>query len=140
MDAADWERAAALYLPIMGTVIARLLQGRRPRQFAACLLGPLWTLPSLLAVQRLNESARWWMFPGATTIRIYQMPLELFLGWIVLWGMLPQLALPKLGVLTSTAIMVILDCLLMPVCTATIQLNPNWLVGELVAVALVLLP
>ncbi len=140
MDFADWERAAALYLPITAAAIARLLNGRRPRQFAACLLGTLWTLPSLLAIQKMNLYASWWNFPGASTIRVYDMPLELFLGWIILWGLLPQLAFPTLGILTSSAIMVAVDCLFMPRCTAIIQLNPHWLIGELAAALLVLLP
>ena len=140
MNFADWERAAALYLPLMAAVVARLVHGKRPRQFAGCLLSLLWTLPSLLAIQKINVSAGWWNFPGAATIRVYDMPLELFLGWIILWGLLPQLALPRLGILASSAIMVLLDCLLMPLCAATIQLNRHWLIGELVAVFIVLLP
>ena len=54
MDHADWERAAAVYVPLTAAIIARLFYGRRPRQFAACLLSVLWTLPSLLVLQRLN--------------------------------------------------------------------------------------
>ena len=44
MDHADWERAAAVYVPLAAAIIARLLYGRQPRQFAACLLSVLWTL------------------------------------------------------------------------------------------------
>lgn len=36
MDHADWERAAAVYVPLAAAIIARLLYGRQPRQFAAC--------------------------------------------------------------------------------------------------------
>ena len=79
MDHADWERAAAVYLPLTAAIIARLLNGRQPRQFAACLLSFLWTVPSLLIVQRFNEYAGWWDFAAGSAVVFRGMPLELFL-------------------------------------------------------------
>ena len=140
MDHADWERAAAVYLPLTAAIIARLLNGRQPRQFAACLLSVLWTVPSLLVVQRFNEYAGWWDFPAGSAVVFRGMPLELFLGWALLWGLIPQLALPRLGIAWSAAIMVAVDCISMPMCSPAIRLKPRWLTGEAVAVAVVLIP
>jgi hypothetical protein len=111
MDHADWERAAAVYVPLAAAIIARLLYGRQPRQFAACLLSVLWTLPSLLLLQRLNEYAGWWSFAAGSEVAFRGMPLELFLGWIILWGVVPQLALSRLRIIWCAVVMVALDCL-----------------------------
>jgi protein-S-isoprenylcysteine O-methyltransferase Ste14 len=139
VDRGDWERAAAIYLPLAAAVLGAWLRQRRSRQFAACLLSMLWTLPTLLMLQRINASAKWWIFPpSAASFR--DMPLELFLGWSLLWGLLPELLFPDLPLAASVAVMVAIDCLLMPLCTASVQLGPHWLVGEIIGVGLVLLP
>jgi protein-S-isoprenylcysteine O-methyltransferase Ste14 len=140
MDHADWERAAAVYVPLAAAIIARLLCGRQPRQFAACLLSILWTLPSLLLLQRLNEYAGWWSFAAGSEVAFRGMPLELFLGWIILWGVVPQLALSRLRIIWSAVVVVAFDCIVMPVCSSAIYLKTHWLVGEATAVGVVLIP
>jgi protein-S-isoprenylcysteine O-methyltransferase Ste14 len=135
----DWERVAAIYMPLAIALLARLLRGKRPRQFAACLLSMLWVLPALLALQRLNAVEHWWSFSGsAATLR--GMPLELLLGWSFLWGLVPQLAFPDLGMVASASAMVAIDCFLMPLFTASVHLGSWWLLGEAVAVGMVLVP
>jgi protein-S-isoprenylcysteine O-methyltransferase Ste14 len=139
VDRGDWERAAAIYLPLTAAILAGWLRGRRPRQFAACLLSMLWTLPTLLMLQKMNGWAKWWTFPpSAASFR--DMPLELFLGWSILWGLVPELVFPGLPLVASVAVMVAIDCLLMPLCNASVQLGPHWFVGEVIGVGLVLLP
>jgi protein-S-isoprenylcysteine O-methyltransferase Ste14 len=140
MDHADWERAAAVYVPLATAIIARLLHGRQPRQFAACLVSVLWTLPSLLLLQRLNEYAGWWSFAAGSEVEFRGMPLELFIGWIILWGVVPQLALSRLRIIWCAVVMVALDCIVMPVCSSAIYLKAHWLVGEAAAIGVVLIP
>jgi protein-S-isoprenylcysteine O-methyltransferase Ste14 len=140
MDPADWQRAAALYFPLVAALIAGLLNGARPRQFAACLLSVLWVAPALLLVQLLNQREHWWSFAPGSAAEFRGMPLELFLGWMVLWGVLPQVALRRFGIVATSAIMLAADCLFMPLATAAIRLKPQWLIGEAVAITTVLLP
>jgi protein-S-isoprenylcysteine O-methyltransferase Ste14 len=140
MEHADWERAAAVYVPLAAAIIARLLYGRQPRQFAACLLSVLWTLPSLLLLQRLNEYAGWWSFATGSEVAFRGMPLELFLGWMILWGVVPQLALSRPRIIWCAVVMVALDCIVMPVCSSAIYLKARWLVGEAAGSGMVLIP
>jgi len=140
MTLGDWERAAAMYLPLVAALAARLLNGRQPRQFASCLLSILWTVPSLLGLQIMNEHAHWWSFPEGSAASFRGMPLELFLGWVILWGLVPQLAFLRLGIGWSAVIMVAVDCVLMPACRAVVHLHTLWPVGEAAGVVLVLLP
>jgi len=139
VDRGDWERVAAIYMPLAIALLARLLRGKRPRQFAACLLSMLWFLPALLALQRLNQVEHWWSF-SESAANLRGIPLELLLGWSFLWGLVPQLIFPDLSIGVSAAVMVAIDCLLMPLCTASIHLGSWWFLGEVVAIGLVLVP
>jgi protein-S-isoprenylcysteine O-methyltransferase Ste14 len=136
---AEWTRAAALYLPVMAALLAGMLRRRRPRQFAGCLLIVLWAMTSLLVLQRLNGWVGWWTFPEAGG-GLGGMPFDLYVGWVVLWGLVPQLVWPRLGLGWCLGLMAAADLLGMPLCWAVVRLGPRWLVGEGAAVVLVLAP
>ncbi|HEY4382199.1 MAG TPA: hypothetical protein VGN01_17755 [Acidobacteriaceae bacterium] len=67
-------------------------------------------------------------------------PLELYLGWAVLWGLVPQLVFRRVGLAWVVVAMAGVDLVTMPWCAALVTLGPRWLWGEAAAVALVLLP
>jgi protein-S-isoprenylcysteine O-methyltransferase Ste14 len=134
-----WIRAGALYFPLVLTLAAGALRGRPPRLFAACLLSALWTAPALLALQQLNIRAGWWTFSGDGAM-FCGMPVELYLGWIVLWGILPQLAFRRLHIALAAGSMIGLDLLAMPLSRPVVALAPSWLLGEAAAGLIVLLP
>lgn len=136
---ADLAGAAQVYLPLTAATIARVAGGPRPRQFAACLLSLLWTVPTLLILQIVNAWAGWWSYP-IVGIGIHGMPLESLVGWAVLWGLVPQLVFPRLGIGWVAAIMIDADLVAMPLCGGVVQLGRHWLVGEAVAVVVVLAP
>ena len=98
-----------------------------------------WTLPALLVLQKVNEIVGWWSFTQANAW-LSGMPLELYLGWAIAWGILPQIALRKLPIVFGTACMVAVDLIMMPLCTPVVVLGPRWLLGEAVAAVLVLAP
>jgi protein-S-isoprenylcysteine O-methyltransferase Ste14 len=131
---ADWTLVAAIYLPVTFSILGGILHGRLPRMFAACLLSVLWVIPTLWALQRVNERAGWWSFgPGG-------MPLELYLGWVVLWGILPPMVFPRLPLFWCAILMIATDLVGMPLCSAAVTLGPHWLAGEAAAAAVVLMP
>jgi protein-S-isoprenylcysteine O-methyltransferase Ste14 len=132
-------RAGALYIPIVLALIAHLLFGRRPRQFAACLLSTLWVAPTLVVLQQMNHVAGWWTYSDSIAT-FCGMPLELYLGWIVLWGVLPQLALSRLPIALCAGLMIMVDLIAMPLCKPVLLLGPRWLMGEALAALMVLAP
>lgn len=139
MTRSEMIRAAALYFPLVLTCIAGLLDGRKPRMFAACLLSLLWTAPALLLLQMLNATAGWWTFTDGSAW-FSGMPLELYIGWWMAWGLLPQIALRRLPLALSAACMVAMDLIAMPLAAPVVVLGPRWLIGEAVAAVLVLAP
>lgn len=144
-------RAGALYGPVLLGLACGIYRRYRPvaRLFPAVLLSGLWTLPALLLLQHLNLHAHWWSYVPGSAATLLGMPLELYLGWAVLWGVLPALALlpcleralPRKAVVPAAALLLLaVDLLVMPVCRAAVLLGPRWLWGEAVALLLVLLP
>jgi protein-S-isoprenylcysteine O-methyltransferase Ste14 len=139
MTRSEWVRASALYFPLALALLAGMLRRRERRLFAACLLSVLWAVCSLLVLQRLNARAIWWTFAGdGPTFR--EMPLELYLGWVILWGILPQIAFRRLPLAWIATLMVAADIVFMPLCTPVVLLARTWLFGEAAAAVLVLLP
>ncbi len=133
------ELIGAVYLPILLAAAGWAAHRRRPIPFAPILLSLLWTLTALLALQLLNRAAGWWSFPAAE-LPIGGMPVALWLGWTLLWGLVPSLCFPRLPLPLAALILIAVDLLGMPLCGAVVHLGPRWLAGEAVAVTIVLLP
>lgn len=141
-------RVFALYLPVALCLLAYGLRRTRIRTFASPLLSLLWTLPALLLLQRLNLHFGWWSFDRHTAC-LLDMPVALYLGWAVFWGLLPQLAWPRLDVLAIAIVAFSFDLLVMLFLSPALVLHqqpaaggtvPVWLVGEAMAILLVLVP
>lgn len=140
MQRIDLDRIAAIYLPLAAAVMAGLLRRRQKRMFVACLLGTLWTLPALLVVERINRMAHWWSFHpvGPALVGI---PLELYCGWVILWGSVPILLIRKLNLPEVLVLFGALDLWLMSYLEPLLHLQgPQWLWGEAAALAIVLAP
>ena len=141
MSRNTWIYIAAIYLPIIAALLARLVHGRRPRQFAACLLSTIWVAAALPLLAHVNLRAGWWSFAAMARGPAFgNMPLALYLGWIVLWGALPILMFPRMRLRWVLLIMACVDLYGMPALKPIVMLNSKWLLGEAVAVAIVLLP
>ena len=135
---AAW-RAASLYLPI--AVTALLWWHRRPAssERAGLVLAALWNVVALAALQAAARAAGWWRF-GAHGGLLLGMPVDLYLGWVLLWGAIPLLAAPRLPWVATAALCFGLDLLAMPQLAPLVQLGPHWLTGEVIGCALCLLP
>jgi len=133
-----WNWIVAVYFPICFTAIIGFLRPKQPRMLASCLLGSLWVAVSLPALELINAHAHWWEYaPGEITF--CAMPVELYLGWIAWWGILPQIVLDGLSIPWSAALLVGFDTVFMPRMPA-LTMPRTWMIGEGAAVAIVLLP
>ena len=146
MKRTNWASLAVLYFPLAAAVFAAMVQQRAhkrtKRTFPAVLLSILWALASLVVVQRINFVAHWWSFQS-TGPSLLEMPLELYLGWIILWGAVPILAFPVLDLPEVILIFGLLDLWLMGLLSPMLYLRlawPQWLIGEAAALTLVLTP
>jgi len=132
-------RFLGLYVPVIAAFLLAFLRPKRERILPAALMGFVWTLPSLLAVQLLNLHFGWWSF-GAQGGLFRGMPVDLYLGWAVLWGVLPILTFHETGITWVAAVFLGVDLILMPACSPVVVLSRRWLIGELAALTLVQAP
>ena len=132
-------RSVCLLWPAL--LVSVLVLWRKPdsRQSGAALVTTLWVLT---AAPLLGPGAEWlgfWQFkPGGATL--LGVPVELVLGWALLWGATPVLAFPKTPPPALVLCAGAFDLAVMPLCKPVLQLGQNWYLGELSALAFVLLP
>ena len=139
MDRTIAIRCLSLYLPVVVAFALAYLRPGGRRLLGACLVAMAWVLTSLLAVQLCNLRAGWWTFHAQGGL-FRGMPVDLFLGWAVLWGAIPILAFRRVRVAWVVAIFFAIDLVLMPSCSPVVELRSRWLIGEAVALAFVLIP
>ena len=132
-------RTMGLYFPVLAAFLVAFLRPNRNRAFPAALVGFVWTLPSLLALQLLNLHMGWWTFHAMGGL-FRGIPVDLYFGWAVLWGILPILSFEETGIALVCAAFFALDLILMPACSPVVVLSHRWLIGELVALGFVLVP
>jgi protein-S-isoprenylcysteine O-methyltransferase Ste14 len=139
MDRSLIIRALGLYLPLVLATALTWHKVRTHRQIATLLAGLCWSSCSLLLLQILNQQFLWWRFHAVGGL-LGGMPVDLYLGWVLLWGCLPSLILPRAPIWTVACLFLALDLALMPACRPVVELSRTWLVGEAVALVLVLVP
>lgn len=132
-------RALAFYLPVL--VVGATVALTRPdrRRGGAALLAGLWNVTALLAVNVVAVRAGWWHFNTAGG-ELAGVPVDLLIGWALLWGALPALLPLEVPAPAVVAGLAWADLLLMPLGAPVVVLADGWLAGEAVAVAAALVP
>jgi len=132
-------RATALYFPVVTTMVLWFTQRPHKSARAGILLACVWNLVSLFPVHMLAGHTGWWSFHAQGGL-LCGLPVDLYLGWVVLWGALPLLAFPSLPLPQVALIFFALDAICMPRMKPMVFLGPRWWVGDIIAVALCLVP
>src|SRR3954452_4123528 len=133
-------RAACLYVPV--AAVALSWWWRRPvrRVVGAAILGTAWALPTLLVLDKVAPVVGWWHFAARGGV-VAGMPADLWIGWALLWGALPVMFDgSRRRVLAAVVGFAALDVVAMPRLRPTVVLGSVWVVGEAVAIAVVLVP
>lgn len=132
-------RGVGLFAPLLLLAALCAWRAPRPRETASMVVAGAWALLTLVPLNLYAVRAGWWAFDaeGATWLGL---PVDLLLGWAVLWGSLPALMLRFLPVPLLTGLLVWVDVIVMPLAAPVVVLGPLWLLGELVGSALCLIP
>jgi hypothetical protein len=132
-------RAAAIYLPIV--LLALVCLSKRPdrRAVIGAFMSMAWNVPTLLALHLLADRAGWWHFDAEGGM-LLRFPVDLWLGWALLWGPLPALVFPSTRLAIVVAAGLAVDLVLMPAGFPVVRLGDDWLIGEVVALAVCLIP
>lgn len=135
------ETAVLRWLCLMVPIGLAVVLWRRPsrRLAGTALLSFLAAFVGIGVANQLALAAGWWRFEVPHGLFL-DVPLDLWLGWAILWGPVPLLVRHRLPVWVVVLVCGWLDVLLMPRLDGLVHLNHNWLYGELVALALAVLP
>ena len=132
-------RAVGFYGPVVLAIAASALLGPDRRRAGAALLAGLWNVTALLAVNAIALRAGWWTF-GTTGGELAGIPVDLVLGWALLWGVLPALLPVRVPAVAVVAGLLWADLVLMPRGRPVIVLADDWLAGEALAMVAALVP
>lgn len=133
-------RAVGLFVPLLATVAVAVVRPPGHRTLGAAVLATAWQLVWLPLLNLLAVHAGWWTFhaDGGT---VAGLPVDLLIGWALLWGALPVLAGgDRLPLPVLLAALAWLDLAAMPFADPVVRLGGDWLIGEVVAIAVALVP
>jgi protein-S-isoprenylcysteine O-methyltransferase Ste14 len=131
-------RYLCLLVPIVALLAAALADRTRSGRagaglaFAAAVVG-------IAALHEIAAATGWYTF--APVDGAYRgMPVDLWLGWAVLWGPVPVLLRRFLPLPVALGLLLWLDVVAMPALDPLLVLGPRWLHGEVLGLLLVALP
>lgn len=132
-------RGVAFFVPLLVTLaLAANRRARGDAQLAAVIVATAWNVVVLFALNQLAIRLHWWTF-DADGAMAAGLPVDLWLGWALLWGAIPAL-LPKLPIAGVAAGLGLLDLAVMPLAAPVVRLGENWLTGELAGILAALVP
>ena len=133
-------RAATLYVAMLLLIAAARWRPPSSRARNAAMLACIWTIPTLLIVHVLATRMGWWRIEVHGGARLLGMPVDLLVGWMLLWGALPAIVAPRVPIAIIAVAAFVFDLWAMPRCAPVVTLGDGWLIGEAVAIAIALVP
>ena len=133
------QRAAFLIGPALAALALVAVLEPRPREATSAMVGFLWQLPALLALNMLAAELGWWTF-NTPANQLASVPIDVWIGWALWWGPVAVLANRWLPIWALVAVSVGIDLVSMPLLQPLVTLGPMWLAGDAAAMALCLLP
>lgn len=133
------QRGACVLFPILLACALAFAAPQSSRVRGAALLATLWNLIGLIAVNAVAVQAGWWSF-GTAGLEWNGVPVDVVLGWAVLWGAVPALLGNWVNPVLVAAALVAADLIAMNALDPLVTLAPTWYRGEAAAVLLCLVP
>jgi protein-S-isoprenylcysteine O-methyltransferase Ste14 len=132
-------RAAAVYIPAALILVASAWRRPDARVTAGALLAGVWNVVAVLALHVASQRWQWWTYDAEGGL-LLGLPVDLYLAWVCLWGVLPAIAFRTLPIGFIVLLALTADLLLMPAAAPVVTLGPHWLVGEGIGLAIGLVP
>jgi protein-S-isoprenylcysteine O-methyltransferase Ste14 len=142
LNAEEWlalQRAGFLIGPGLAAGGLLLICRPQPREAVGAMVAFLWQLPALLLLHLLASHFHWWSFAGERNM-IAGLPIDVWIGWAIWWGPVAVFLNRWLSLPMIVAVSVLVDAATMPNLAPLVELGPNWLIGDAVAVAMCLAP
>jgi protein-S-isoprenylcysteine O-methyltransferase Ste14 len=147
-------RGIALFFPIVLALVLILLREKSfsSGEFAGIFLSFLWCATTLSILNAIIPHFGGWNFNAHGGL-FYSAPVDMLLGWAVLWGVLPLLALPEQSSLfggffnklyftipLTALLLFVIDLIAMPFLYPVVALHETWIVFDVGLLIIVLVP
>ncbi len=137
--------AVALYLPLSMCMVLYSLQkegnGDLRRSLVAGLMASSWVAATLPWVNDLCVWVGFWSFSVGHGYGFENLPLSMYVGWVLLWGVLPAMLMYYFRVRWIMVGMILLDILTMGMFSPVMVLHGwSWLYGEFLLVVICFVP
>lgn len=129
----------ARYLCLLVPAIGVLVAARCDRGRAGPALSLIAAAVGLAVLHEIATAAGWWTF-AAVDGAYRGFPVDLWLGWAVLWGPIPVLLRRVLPLPIALGLLLWIDAVAMPALSPLVSLGPHWLLGEAIGLVAVALP
>jgi protein-S-isoprenylcysteine O-methyltransferase Ste14 len=139
MNRLDLLRILMWVIPLGLTYLFILVRRPTRRLLTATLLGLVWNLWAVLAVNVLAMDRGFWTFSSELPA-FMGMPVELWAGWVLLWGAVAPLVAFRQSLVSTLVGFLWLDLIVMPSLDPFVVLSSFWPVGELIALQVAFLP
>ena len=132
---------ACLYGPLLAATLLACWVRPDKRLGTGLLFSALWTAALLPWLDALSRQAGFWNY-RTSSVHLGGMPLSLYLGWVIAWGVVAPLLGRAMGGRhwMATALLIMMDLRVMPELQPVLELGPNWWIAEIFMVLLLLLP
>jgi protein-S-isoprenylcysteine O-methyltransferase Ste14 len=132
-------RTALLLVPCLLLSVLWVAMRPSPREMTGAMLALLWNVPLILLVNVAAIRFGWWEFAAGERM-LLGMPIDVLIGWAVFWGPVPAIALRRVNLWFVVGLFAWVDLLFMPRLEPLVVLGERWLIGEVAAIALCLVP
>lgn len=121
-------------IPVIVCMFLLLTLWPNRRTAGAASLASLWNFCLLIPINVVAQQFGWWEFnvDGGTFMGV---PVDLMIGWAVLWGAIPVLLMNRVKPVVYVVIMIWIDVVTMSQMKPVLVLNNNWWIGEVVSLA-----
>jgi protein-S-isoprenylcysteine O-methyltransferase Ste14 len=130
-------RTLALLIPLVAVGIAAWRMRPDRRQRGAALLALIAAVIGVGGLNAVAGAAGWWSYQDVAGSALGS-PVDLWLGWAVLWG--PLFVLVRMPLPVALIALAWLDVLTMPLLAPLVGLGPMWMLGEAIGLLLVAAP
>lgn len=132
---------ACLYGSISASAILLFVIRPRKRLAIGLLYSTAWTASLLPWLDYLAQTFGLWAY-SPTGFQLGEIPLALYLGWVIAWGVFAPLLSQCFGQKPwlAAATMILLDLWLMPKMSPLLTLSGHWWIGEIAISMLLLIP
>jgi protein-S-isoprenylcysteine O-methyltransferase Ste14/predicted DCC family thiol-disulfide oxidoreductase YuxK len=106
------------------------------------LYSSAWIAALLPWFDLIAQQMGFWSYRNTDGPTLGQIPLALYLGWVVSWGIVAPLLSEALGkrIWHAAAVMILIDLRAMPEMTPLLTLSKHWWIGETLISAVLLVP